>query len=124
MVEPDRSPAQPLKDSVRDLLVVLARRALGVALDKVEAVADGLEEIASRGGVATSAALGGGRALLEGRNPAWSALKAGVAALPAGITTFLVLTLILVLLLGPVLLLILLVLLLVWAVVAAIRAGR
>lgn len=123
MVEPRRSPVPPLADSLRDLLVVLVRRAALAGLEKLDALADGLEEFAARG-VAPSAAFGGGRALAAGRNPVWGAIKAGVAALPAGTAAFLALALILVLALGPVLLLVLLVLVLVWVVVAAIRSAR
>ncbi|MFC5995844.1 hypothetical protein ACFQE5_16670 [Pseudonocardia hispaniensis] len=124
MVESRRSPVQPLADSLRDLLVALLRRAALAGLEKLDALADNLEEFAARGGVVRSAAFGGGRALVAGKNPVWGAIKAGVAALPAGIAAFLALALILVLALGPVLLLVLLVLLLVWAVVAAIRSAR
>ncbi|WP_214364426.1 hypothetical protein [Pseudonocardia sp. H11422] len=103
------------------LVGTLVDRAAGAALRQVDRLAGKLDEIATEGGVAPNALLGGVRAVLQGKNPLWGAVTSAVAAMSPKAKIVLVLVLIVAVLLLPVLLLVLVVALLVTAVVAAVR---
>ncbi|MBC3192311.1 hypothetical protein H7X46_14695 [Pseudonocardia sp. C8] len=109
-------PGQRLKESVQRLLVVLIDSAAGFAVDKVDDLADSLENVTARGGVGLSATLGAGRALLSGDNPLFAAARATYGTLGALGKTLMIIGLVL----SPVLLVLLAVLLLVAAIVIAI----
>ena len=111
-----------LREAGERLLAALIDRCAGIALEKVDELAAGLERVAADAGVGPSAALGAGSALLQGRSPLWGALRGGWAALgtAARILAGVVLAFAPVLLV--VALLVAVVAALVWAVVAAVRA--
>lgn len=120
---PDLSPTEELKASLRKLLATLLDRAAGLALDKVGRLARSLDDIAARGGVGLNALLGGARAALEGHNPIWGAITGAVSALSPWAKAALIVALVLALLLLPVTVALLLLVLIVVVVVAAVRAG-
>lgn len=121
--DPAPSPGDQLRAAGERVLVALVDRLAAIALDKVDALADGLEEIARNGGVGVGAAVGAGRAMAEGRSVVWGAVKGGFAALGAAAKVLVAV----VVALAPVFLVLALVVLvvaaLVWAVVAAVRAA-
>ncbi|HYH29973.1 MAG TPA: hypothetical protein VD903_06275 [Pseudonocardia sp.] len=121
---PDQqAPLEELRASLRRLLVTLLDRAFGIALDRVEDLARWLDDVAARGGVKMNALLGGARAALGGRNPAWGAVLGAVRAMSPAAKVALVAALVLALVLLPVTVVLLLLFLIVAAVVAAVRAS-
>ncbi|WP_224391831.1 hypothetical protein [Pseudonocardia sp. ICBG1293] len=120
------TPAEPmtrLRDAGERLLAALVDRLAALACEKVDRLADSLEQVAADGGPGLGAALGAGRALARGDNPVWGAVKGGFAALGTAAKVLIGV----VVALAPVLLLVALVVAivaaLVWAVVAAVRAA-
>lgn len=120
----ERSTAmEELRTSLRELLATVLERALGIALDGVERLAEWFDDVAARGGVRMNALLGGVRAVFGGRNPVWGAVVGAVSGLsPAG-RVALILALVLALLLLPLTVVLLLLFLIVAAIVAAVRAA-
>jgi hypothetical protein len=116
------SPVDQLKYSLQRLAGVLIDRGATAALRAVDRVSGKLEEITSRGGALTGAAVGGLRAVAGGKNPIWGAVKGAIGGLSTKTKVVIVLALIIALLLGPVVLLVLLLGLLVFAIVAAVRS--
>jgi hypothetical protein len=122
---PTEEALDELKASLRRLLATLLERAFGIALDKVETLAKGFDEIAARGGIPVSALLGGLRAKLEGRSPIWGAIRGAYSALSPGVKVLIVLALVLALVLLPVTVVLLLLALIVIAIWLAVRtSGR
>jgi hypothetical protein len=118
-----RAPSEQLKASLRELLATLIDRAFGLALDAVEGLARALDDVAARGGLPLNALLGGARALLEGRNPVWGAVKGAVAAMSPAAKAALIAALVLAVLLLPLTVVLVLLALIVFAVWVAVRAA-
>jgi hypothetical protein len=116
------APTEQLKASLRELLATLIDRAFGLALDAVEGLARRLEEVAARGGLRLNALLGGAKAVHEGRNPVWGAVREAVAAMSPVAKAALITALVLGVLLLP-LIVVLLLLVLIVVVWIAVRAG-
>jgi hypothetical protein len=116
----EQAPTEQLKASLRELLATLIDRAFGLALDTVEGLARRLEEVAV--GLPLNALLGGAKAVLEGRNPVWGAIRETVAAMSPAAKAALITVLVLGVLLLP-LIVVLLLLVLIVVVWAAVRAG-
>jgi hypothetical protein len=114
---------EQLKASLRELLATLIDRAFGLALDAVEGLARTLDGVAARGVPSLSALLGGARALHEGRNPVWGAIKGAVAAMSPAARAALIAALVLAVLLLPLTVVLVLLALIVFAVWAAVRAA-
>jgi hypothetical protein len=115
-------PVDQLTSSLRRLANVLIDRGAKGASRAVDRLSGKLEGIANGGGGLTGAAAGGLKAVAEGRNPVWGAVKGAIGGLSTRTKVLIVLALVLALLLGPVVLLVLLLGLLVWAIVAAVRS--
>jgi hypothetical protein len=115
------APVDQLKTSFQGLANVLIDNGAKTGLRAVDRLSGELEGIASREGALTGAAGGGLKAIAEGRNPLWGALKGWFTGLRTGTKVLIVLALVLALVLAPV---VLLLGLLVWAVVAAVRSQR
>jgi hypothetical protein len=115
-------PVDQLTSSLRRLANVLIDRGAKGASRAVDRFSGKLEGIANGGGGLTGAAAGGLKAVAEGRNPVWGAVKGAIGGLSTRTKVLIVLALVLALLLGPVVLLVLLLGLLVWAIVAAVRS--
>lgn len=117
-------------ERLRALAVTAIDRLAGVAAAKVEEAADRLGDLAADAaqgalgragtGVGASAALRGGLAALQGRNPVWAAIKGAVSAMSTTTKVLLALLLILLAVLAPVLVLVLALVLLVAAIVGAV----
>ena len=121
--EPQRpSQTEHLKESLRKLLARLLDRGFGIALDKVEQLAQTLDDIAARGGYKIGALFGGARAAISGRNPIWGAITGAVAALSPAAKAAIIIALVLALLLLPVTVVLVLLFLIVVAIVAVVRA--
>ncbi|HEY2202896.1 MAG TPA: hypothetical protein VGH99_00260 [Pseudonocardia sp.] len=120
---PHRADLDDLKASLRRLLAALLERGFGLALDKVEDLSSSLDDMASHGGFALGAVFGGVKALSQGGNPVWGAIKGAVSSLSPGAKAALIAVLVLALLLLPVTVVLLLLLLIVLAVVAAVRTS-
>jgi hypothetical protein len=118
---PEQAPTARLEASLRELLATLIDRAFGLALDAVEGLARRLEDVAVRGGLPLNALLGGAKAVHEGRNPVWGAIRETVAAMSPVAKAALITALVLGVLLLPliVILLLLVVIVVVWATVRA-----
>lgn len=116
------SPGERLRAAGERVLVALVDRLSSMALEKVEGMADGLERMATEGGPGVGAAIGAGKALAQGRNAVWGAIKGGFAALGTAAKVLVAVVLALSPVLLVVALVVLIVALLVWAVVAAVRA--
>lgn len=116
--QPAQDATTELRASLYELLAVQLDRALGIALDKVEDLADGLENVAASGGVGMSALLGGVVGRLGGRNVAWSAIRGAFSAMTTAQRAGVVLALTLAVVLLPVAVLVALVLVLLLAVAA------
>lgn len=112
-----------LKQSLRRLLESLLEASVGLALDKVEQLAQSLDEMAARGGITLGAALGGARAALSGRNPVWGAITGALSSMSPAMKVALLVALVLALLLLPVLVVLVLLALIVLAIVAAARSS-
>jgi hypothetical protein len=121
---PPPDPTEELRASLRRLLATLLERGFGIALDAVERIASGLDDIAARGGLQVHAVLGGMAAKMEGASPVLGALRAVMAALSPAARAALILALVLALLLLPVTAVLVLLALIVLAVVLALRARR
>jgi hypothetical protein len=120
----DESPTQQIKANPRELLATLLERGFGIALQAVERLGHTLDEIAARSGVKVNALLGGARAAVAGRSPAWGAIKGAVSALSPGAKAAVIIVPVLALLLLPVtvaLLALLLLALIAVAVVAVVK---
>lgn len=115
------SPVDDLKTALRELLSTLLDRAFGVALDKVEHLAQGFDDMSARGGMTVGALLGGAQAAVKGGNMVWGAVKGAFGALSGAAKAALIVALVLALLLLPVTVVLLLVALIVIAVVAVVR---
>ncbi len=115
------SPSERLAESLQQLLVIGIDKVAHAALEKVDESSAKLEDISASGGVGVSAALGGGLAKLQGKNPVWAAIKAGVGAMSPTTKVVVALLLILTAVLAPVLVLVLAVVLLVLAIAGAGR---
>ncbi|TCK25309.1 hypothetical protein [Pseudonocardia endophytica] len=117
------TPGERLRAAGERVLVALLDRLSAMALEKVDDLAGSLERMAQEGGPGVGAAIGAARAMAQGRNAVWGAIKGGFAALAAWAKVLVGV----VLALSPVLLLVALVVLvvalLVWAVVAAVRSA-
>lgn len=115
-------PAQRLRAAGEQVLVALIDRLAGMACEKVDDLAAGLEDAARNGGVGVGAAIGAGKAKLDGRSVVWGAIKGGFAALGVAAKVLVAV----VVALAPVFLVLAVVVLivaaLVWAIVAAVRA--
>ncbi len=116
------SPGERLRAAGERVLVALVDRLSSMALEKVEGMADGLERMATEGGPGVGAAIGAAKALAQGRNAVWGAIKGGFAALGTAAKVLVAVVLALSPVLLVVALVVLIVALLVWAVVAAVRA--
>lgn len=90
---------------------------------KIDKSADEVEDTVAEEGAGPSAGLGGLRALLTGKSPAWAALKGAWSGASIKSKTVAILALILLLVLAPVLLVVLLLVLIVVGVITAIRAA-
>ncbi|MFD1531250.1 hypothetical protein [Pseudonocardia aurantiaca] len=119
--EPQPTPTEQLKASLRTLLATLIERGFGIALDKIEQLARTFDQIAARGGITLHAAFGGAQAALEGRSPVWGAIRGAFSALSPGTKAIVVAVLILALILLPVTVVLLLLSLIVIAIVLANR---
>jgi hypothetical protein len=117
----DESPTQQIKANVRKLLATLLERGFGIALEAAERLNHGLDEIAARSGVKVNALLGGARAAVAGRSPAWGAIKGAFSALSPGAKAAVIIVLVLALLLLPVTVVLLLLALIAVAVVAVVK---
>ncbi|ANY05045.1 SRPBCC family protein [Pseudonocardia sp. HH130630-07] len=73
-------PTDRLKDAAQMLLRTVTERAVDLALDRVDSLTDRLSDVAENGGVGLGSALGGGKAMLEGKNPVMGAVKGGLSA--------------------------------------------
>jgi hypothetical protein len=121
---PDQqTPLEELKASLRRLLTTLLERAFGIVLERVEDLAQWLDEVAARGGIRMNALIGGVRAALGGRNPVWGAVVGGFRAMSPALKVALIAALVLALLLLPVTVVLLLLFLIVAAIVVAVRAS-
>lgn len=107
-------------ERLRDVAVALVDRLAAAAVAKVDEVADRLEDVTAQGGVGASAAVRGGLAALQGRNPVWAAIKGAVAAMSTTTTVLVALLLIVLAVLSPVLVLVLALVLLIAAIVGAV----
>lgn len=126
------APAPAASDRLRALAVTMIDRLAAAATAKVEEVSDRLGDMAADAakgaldgagagqGVFANAALQGGLAKLQGRNPVWAAIKGGVSAMSPATKVLLGLLLILVAVLSPVLLIVLALVLLIAAIVGAV----
>jgi hypothetical protein len=112
-----------LRESLRGLLAALLEKGYGIALAAVERMADGLDEMAARGGLQPGALLGGLTAKLTGGNPIVGALTGAFRALSPGAKALLVLALVLAVVLLPVTVVLLLLVLIVGALVLWARSG-
>jgi membrane associated rhomboid family serine protease len=119
----ERTPTEELQASLRRLLATLLDRAVGVALEQVEALARWLDEVAARGGVRLNALLGGARAAVGGRSPVWGAVVGAMRGMSPATRVALIVVLVLAVLLLPVTVLLVLLFLIVAAIVAAVRAS-
>ncbi|TWF80157.1 hypothetical protein FHX44_116095 [Pseudonocardia hierapolitana] len=119
----ERTASEQLKASLRELLATLIDRAFGLALDAVESLARALDEVAARGGLRLNALLGGARALAQGSNPVWGAIKGAVAAMSPAARVALIAALVLAVLLLPLTVVLVLLALIVFAVWVAVRAA-
>jgi hypothetical protein len=115
--------SEQLEASLRELLATLIDRAFGLALDAVESLARTLDGVAARGGLRLNALLGGVRALHEGNNPLWGAIKGAVAAMSPAARAAVIAALVLAVLLLPLTVVLVLLALIVFAVWAAVRAA-
>jgi hypothetical protein len=120
---PTEQALEELKASLRKLLATVLERAFGLALEKVETLAQSFDEIAARGGVPLNALLGGVRAGMQGRNPVWGAIRGAFGALSPGVRVAIIVALVLALVLLPVTVVLLLLVLIVAAVWLAVRAA-
>jgi hypothetical protein len=114
----DESPTQQIKANSRELLATLIERGFGIGLEAVERLG---HEIAVRSGVKVNALLGGARAAVAGRSPAWGAIKGGFSALSPGAKAAVIIVPVLALLLLPVTVALLLLALIAVAVVAVVK---
>ncbi|WP_433781988.1 hypothetical protein ACQPX6_18985 [Actinomycetospora sp. CA-101289] len=126
------SPAPPSAgDRLRAVAVAMVDRLAAAATAKVEEVSDRLGDMAADAakgalggagagkGVFANAALQGGLAKLQGKNPVWAAIKGGVSAMGPGTKVLVGLLLILLAVLSPVALIVLALVLLVAAIAGA-----
>jgi hypothetical protein len=125
------APAPSTSDRLRALAVTMIDRLAAAATAKVEEVSDRLGDMAADAaqgaldgagagtGVFANAALQGGLAKLQGRNPVWAAIKGGVSAMSTKTKVLLGLLLVLLAVLSPVLVLVLALVLLIAAIVGA-----
>jgi hypothetical protein len=113
-------PVDQLRSSLQRLAGVLVDRGAKAALHAVDRLSGKLEDISSRGGALTGAAVGGLKAVAAGKNPVLGAVKGVIGGLSTKTKVLIVLVIVLCLLLGPVALVLLLVGLLVFAIVAAL----
>jgi hypothetical protein len=119
----ERASTEELKASLRKLLATLVDRAFGLALDAVEALARTFDDVAARRGLSLSALLGGARAVHEGRNPVWGAVRGAIASMSPAAKAALIAALVLALLLLPLTVVLVLLALIVLAVWAAVQAA-
>ncbi len=117
----DESPTQQIRANVRKLFTTLLERGFGIALEAVQRLDHILNEIAARSGVKVNALLGGARAAVAGRSPAWGAIKGAFSALSPGAKAAVIIVLVLALLLLPVTVALLLLALIAAAVIAAVK---
>jgi hypothetical protein len=125
------TPPPSAGDRLRAVAVAMIDRLAAAATAKVEEVSDRLGDMAADAakgalggagagkGVFANAALQGGLAKLQGKNPVWAAIKGGVSAMSPGTKVLVGLLLILLAVLSPVALIVLALVLLVAAIAGA-----
>ena len=111
------TPGQQLTASLRELLAVALDRAAGFVAEKVDQVAQSLENVAVEGGPKIGAILGGVEAKLAGANPVWGAVKGTFGSLSPAARVGILLLLILAVVLLPITLVLVLLGLIVLAVI-------
>lgn len=119
---PEPTPGERLRTAGERVLAAAVDRLSAVALEKVDELADGLEDFARNGGVGVGAALGAARARMAGGNVVWGAITGAFAAMGTAAKVLVAVVVALSPVLLVVALVVLIVALLVWAVVAAVRA--
>jgi hypothetical protein len=104
------------------IAVALIDRLAAAAADKVDELADKLQDIAQNpGGIGMTAAMRAGLAAMQGKNPVWAAIKGAASAMSTTTKVLIGLALILLAVLSPVALLVLALVLIIAAIVGAIR---
>lgn len=126
-----------LAERAQTLIITVIDKLAAVAADKVEDLADSIQDAvaegggglgallpggAGSGGVLASALMAGGLAKLEGKNPVWAGIKGAVGAMSTTTKVVTALLLILTAVLAPVALLVLALVLLVAAIVGAVSS--
>ncbi|GAA4924170.1 hypothetical protein EV188_105246 [Actinomycetospora succinea] len=108
-------------ERLQRIAVALIDRLAAAAVDKVDELADRLQDFAQNpGGIGMTAMVQAGLAKMQGKNPVWAAIKGAVSAMSTTTKILLGLLLILVAVLSPVAILVLAIVLIIAGIVGAV----